>query len=65
MCLYFIDLGYEMDVSTYMSEDKVSEDRDPELNEEEDIIMNEIREDHWNDFSEEGDYKKKMYALRW
>ena len=41
------------------------EERDPDLNEEEDIILDKIREDHWRDVSEEGDYKKKFYALRW
>ena len=30
-------LCYEMDISTNMSEEQVSEERDPDLNEEEDI----------------------------
>ena len=41
----FYCLCYEMDVSTYMSEDKVSEERDPDLDEEEDIRMDAIREE--------------------
>ena len=35
----FYYLCYEMDVSTDISEDQVLEERDPDLNEEEDIIM--------------------------
>ena len=35
----FYCLCYEMDVSTDISEDQVLEERDPDLNEEEDIIM--------------------------
>ena len=27
--------------------------------------MDEIREEHWRDVSEEGDYKKNIHALRW
>ena len=40
----FYCLCYEMDVSTDMSEDQMSEERDPDLNEEEDIRMDEIRD---------------------
>ena len=61
----FYCLGYEMDISTDILEDQVSEEIDPDLNEEEDIRMYEIRDEHWRDFSEEGDNKKKMHALRW
>ena len=39
--LFFV--CYEMDISTDMSEDQVSEERDPDLNEEEDIILDKIR----------------------
>ena len=38
-----------MDTYTYMSEDLVSEERDPDLNEEEDIRMDEIKGDRWRD----------------
>ena len=48
-----------------MSKDKVAEERDPVLNEEEDIRLDEIREEHWRDVSEEGDYKKNIHDLRW
>ena len=48
-----------------MSNYWVAEERDPDLNEEEDIILDEIREEHWRDVSEEGDEKKKIHALRW
>ena len=54
-----------MDVSTYMSEYQVSEERYLDLNEEEDIIMDESREEYWRDVSEEGDDKKKIHTLRW
>ena len=56
---------YEMDVSTDMSEGQVSEERDPYLNEEEDIIMDEIRDEHCRDVDEKGDDKKKIHSLRW
>ena len=36
-----------------------------DLNEEEDIIMYEIRKYHWRDISEEGKDKKNINALRW
>ena len=39
--------------------------RDPDLNEEEDIIMDEIRYEHWRYFAEEGEYKKNTHELRW
>ena len=41
------------------------EERDPDLNEEEDIRMDAIMDKHWRDVSEEGDNKKKINALRW
>ena len=66
MYLYvFYCLCYVKDISTDMSEDQVVEERDPDLNEEEDIRLDEIREEHWRDVAEEGDNKKKIYALRW
>ena len=40
----FYCLCFEMDLSIDMSENQVSEERDPDLNEEEDIIMDEIRD---------------------
>ena len=61
----FYCLCYVKDISTYMFEDQVSEERDPDLNEEEDFRLDEIREEYWRDVSEEGDDKKKIHALRW
>ena len=46
-----------------MSYDQVAEDRYPDLNDEEDIRLEEIREDNWRDVSEKGDNKKKINAL--
>ena len=43
----------------------MAEERDPYLNEEEDIILDEIRKEHWRDVAEEGDDKKKIHSLRW
>ena len=40
----FYCLCYEMYVSTDVSEDQVSEERDPDLNEDENIRLDEIRE---------------------
>ena len=60
----FYCLCYDTDISTDMSEDQVAEERYPDLNEKEDIRLDEIREDHWRDVSEEGDDKKKIHALR-
>ena len=37
-----------------MLEEQVFEDRDLELNEEEDIIMKDSREDKWRDVSDNG-----------
>ena len=46
-----------------MLEEKVSEERDPDLNEEEDIIMEDRREEHWRDVAEYGDNKFYIHAL--
>ena len=59
----FYCLCYVMDISTDMFEYKVSEERYPDLNEEEDIRMDEIRDEHWGTVDEEGDYKNNIYAL--
>ena len=32
----------------------MSEERDPDLDEEEDIIMNNTRDEHWRDVAEDG-----------
>ena len=61
----FYCLCYDMDISTYMLEDQVSEERYPEMNEEEDIRMNGIRNKHWRNVADEGDNKNNMHSLRW
>ena len=61
----FYCLCYDTNIYTDMSEDQVAEERDPYLNEEEDIRLDEISEEHWRDITEEGDDKKKIHALRW
>ena len=43
----------------------MSEERDPYLNEEENITLDKIRYKHWRDVSEEGDDNKKILVLRW
>ena len=40
------------------------EERDPDLNEMEDIRFDGIWEDHWRDSVEENDDKKKIHALK-
>ena len=45
----FYCLCYEMDISTDILEGQVSEERDLNLNKEEDIRMDEIRDKHWRD----------------
>ena len=52
-------------IYTYMSDDRVAEDRYMDLNEEEDAILKGIRKEHYRGVDEEGDDKKKIHALRW
>ena len=47
------------------SGEHVLEERDPDLNEEEDIIMDDTRDEDWRDVAEDCDNKKKIHALRW
>ena len=61
----FYCLCYDMYISTDILEDQVSEERYLYLNEEEDIRLDEIREEHWRGIYEEGYDKKKFHALRW
>ena len=61
----FYCLCYAKDVSIDMPEDQVAEERGPDLNEEEDIILDAIREEHWMDVAEEGLKKKNIHALSW
>ena len=53
----FYCLCYVTDRSTDILEEQVAEERDPELNEEEDIRLDEMREEHWRDIAEVGDDK--------
>ena len=61
----FYFLCYEIDISTDVLEDQVSEEIDTELNEEEGIRMEDIREEHWMDVDEEGYNKNKTHSMRW
>ena len=61
----FYFLCYDKNVSIDMPEDQVAEERDPDLNEEEDIILDAIREENWRDVAEEVDKKKNIHALIW
>ena len=54
-----------MDISIYMLKEQVAEERDPDLNKEEDIILDEIREEHLRDVSEEGENNNKIHSVRW
>ena len=47
----FYCLCYVTDRSTDMLEEQVAEEKDPDLNEEEDIRLDEIREKNWRDVS--------------
>ena len=65
MHLYvFYCLCYAKDRSTDMSEDQVAEERDLDLNEKGDIILDAIREEPRRDVSEEGYNKKKVHDLK-
>ena len=59
----FYCLCYEMDIYTDTSKEHVLEERDPDLNEDEDIIMDDSREEHCRDVY--GEDKKNFRALRW
>ena len=62
---FFYCFCFEIDISTDLPEDQVSEERDPDLDEEEDTRMDELRDEHWRDVTEEGKYKKNIHASRW
>ena len=61
----FYFLCYDMDTSTYVSEKQFSEDIYKDLNEEEDIRMDNSREEHWRDVFEEVHDNKNIHTLRW
>ena len=61
----FYCLCYVKGISTDMLEEQASEERDPDLNEEEGIRMEDIMEEHCRDVAEDGEDKSKIHALRW
>ena len=66
VCLsVFYCLCYFNDISTDMLEYQVAEERDPDLNEEYDIRLDAIMEEHWRDIAEEGENKNNIHALMW
>ena len=66
MCFFvFYCLCYVKDISTDTLEEQVSEERDMDLNEEEDIRLYAISEEYWRYVAEEGGNKKNIHALRW
>ena len=66
MYLYvFYCFCYAKDRSTDMLEEQMAEERDLDVNEEEDIRLDVIMEEHWRDVAEEGEDKKNIHALRW
>ena len=48
----FYFLCYDTDITTDYSEEQVVEERDPDLNEMEDIRFDEIWEDRWRDLAD-------------
>ena len=60
----FYCLCYEIDISTDMSEEQMLEQIDPDLNEEEDIIIDNSREENWRYVAEEDDNNKNIHYLR-
>ena len=61
----FYCLCYVIEIYTDMSEEQMAGERYPDLNEEENIRLYQIREEHWRDVAKEGYYKKNIHALRW
>ena len=59
-CLCYVKYLY-----TDMLEDRVSEERYQELNEEEDIIMEYIRQEHCMYVTDDGKYKHRIHDLSW
>ena len=52
---------YVKETSTDMLEEKVLEDIDPDLNEEEGIGIEDSKEEHWRDVPENGEDRKNMF----
>ena len=61
----FYCLCYVKEISTDMLEEQVSEERYPDLNEEEDIRMKDSGEEHCRGVAEDGKDTSKIHSLRW
>ena len=61
----FYFLCYVKEISVYMLEEQVSEEKYPDLNEEEYIRFEYSRDEHRSNISEDGDDKKNIHSLRW
>ena len=48
-----------------MLKGKVLEERDPDLNGEENIIIEDSSQEHWRDVAEDGEHNSNIYYLRW
>ena len=59
-CLCFVD-----DISTYVLEEQLLEEKDPHLDEEDDKKMADSREDYWRYVAEDDEYKSNINSLRW
>ena len=46
-------------------EENLSEEIDPDLNEDEDIIMEDSREKHWRDVDKDGEDNSSMHSMGW
>ena len=58
----FYCLCYVTEIPTDMLEEQISEERDPDLDEEEDIRMEYSREEHWKYFYEDDKDKSKIHG---
>ena len=61
----FYCLCYERDISIDILEYQVSEQIVPDLNEDEGIRIDKIRDDHCRAVAEQGKDKNKIHALIW
>ena len=59
----FYFLCYDTNLTTDYLEEHVVEERDPDLDDMDDIRFDEIWEDHWRDLAEESNDKKEIHAL--
>ena len=61
----FYCLCFLKDTSTYILETQVLDEKYPDLNEEEEVRIEDIWEDHWRYVDKDGDDKSEIHALRW